>query len=328
MKILALIPISNAKSPARIYRGDGILERLDAEIDYFTQEHMAWDWSDWLKASKKYDWLYVMRSAHIEHLNPCSMAKTFGIKIWYDLDDDYLAIEPDNTAFSAFQRQETRTAWQWFIKNADLRTYSTKPLLDKFGNGYLCQNALDDKVFPMDIEYPNPKPGLFTWRGGGSHLKDLLEYAPTINQFMEENPQITMHMIGSIPPWFLSKNKNLKYTEYIPDYWFFMQNLRQIAPWGNIIPLSDCAFNRGKSNIAALESVYAGACPLVPNWEEWNLPGALKYDNHQQFIDGMRALSTMSPEEHKQRWEANMKWIKENRSLSVVNKKRMELLCQ
>jgi hypothetical protein len=326
MRILALIPESNKRSPARIYVGDAMLERLPGvEIDYFTQENTRWEWVDWMRAAKKYDWFFVMRSAHIEHLNHASMAKTFGLKIWYTLDDDYTGVEPDNTAYLAFQKEDTQTAWKWFVKNADLMTVSTKHLQDKFG-GELCPNALDDLVYPMDIEYPGPNEKLITWRGGGSHFQDLQAFEPEINKFLTNRPGMTIHFMGFYA-WFFSQHKNAKFTEYIPDYWYYMQVLRQQKPWGHIAPLRDCAFNQGKSCIAGLESVYAGAVPIVPNWVEWPFPAALKYDNPEQFSQQLQLLCEMSKEEHKERWIANMAWIKENRILSVVNQKRMDLLC-
>ena len=152
MKILALIPESNAKSPARIYRGEGFLERLHGlphdptipldrrkpiEIDYWSEEMYRADWSRLMRIAKTYDWLFVMRSAEPRHMEICAKLKAFGLKMWYDLDDDYSAVEPDNVAQRAFRQPEIQNAWKWFMGNADLITYSTKQLLDKFGNGSL-----------------------------------------------------------------------------------------------------------------------------------------------------------------------------------------------
>ena len=146
--------------------------------------------------------------------------------------------------------------------------------------------------------------------------------------FVPENlAGMTIHFMGFYAWWF-SQHKNAAFTEYIPDYWYYMQVLRQQKPWGHIAPLRDCAFNQGKSNIAGLESVYAGAVPIVPNWVEWDFPAALKYNNPEEFSHQLQILCEMSKDEHKERWTANMAWIKENRVLSVVNKKRMELLCR
>ena len=324
MKILAYIPPVQVKSPARIYRGEGMLERLGATVDYVTPEMLNWDWAQWMRAGKEYDWLFLMRPAQPHEVQFASRAQGFGIKLWYDLDDDYSAVEPDNAAWPTFQRQDVRDSWQWFLENADLVTYSTQGLVKKFGKGHWLPNALDDKIFDLKKSYPAPKKGLITWRGGGSHFQDLQDFAPMLNSVIANSPDWTFHFMGFYPYWM--SHKNVKVTQYIQDYWYFMSMFEQMKPWGHVVPLNDNGFNRSKSCIAALEAIYAGAVPIVPNFEEWEIPGALVYNDAKSFMDALNTIKAMTEEEHQGRWTLAMNWLRENRSLSKVNEKRLEIL--
>lgn len=325
MKILAYISPGQKQSPARVYRGEGILEKLNAQVDYMTPEMFGYDWAQWMRLAKQYDWLYLMRPALPNEVGFASRAAGFGLKLWYDLDDDYTGVEPDNTAFPTFQRQDVQDSFKWFLANSHVITYSTNYLLKKFGRGHLAPNALDDQIFDLGKEYPKPERKLITWRGGGSHFQDLQYFGENIFKAMLSNQSFTFHFLGFYP-YFLTQAPNLRCTQYIPDYWYFMQEFERLKPWGHIVPLRDCAFNRAKSCIAAMEAIYAGAVPVVPNFEEFEIPGALVYNDRQDFEKQVNALCKMSDEEHKERWTIGSKWLRETRSLTTINRKRIEIL--
>jgi len=355
MKILALIPESHKNSPARIYCGEGMLERLkgkhpvlpfvedygtrkynDIDVDYVTRAHYEMDWAALMRVASEYDWLFVMKSAEPHHAQIASELRSFGLKLWYSLDDDYTAVGYDNVAYKTFQRPEVRNSFEWFLNNADLLTFSTLELYNKFGanrqcRAEVCPNALDDKTFNLNEQYPAPEKKLITWRGGGTHAKDLMFYQAQLSEFITDNPKWEFRFVGIdhqfadlVLPY--ANNPNVKLQGYIPSYWHYMGYLAQSKPWGHIVPLVDNAFNRAKSSISALEAVYAGAVPVVPKWVEWEMPSVLSYDSPSEFLGQMRVLIAMEKREHEDRWIQNMEWIKKNRALSVVNEKRANLL--
>ena len=83
------------------------------------------------------------------------------------------------------------------------------------------------------------------------------------------------------------------------------------------MPLEDNAFNRAKSDIAALEASVFGAVPIVPDWAEWwSYPVNYSSATYLQelladLIAGDVAAQVPAPD---------------NRRLSIVNQQRYELL--
>jgi hypothetical protein len=104
----------------------------------------------------------------------------------------------------------------------------------------------------------------------------------------------------------------------------YLARLSQIAPRYGIVPLTDNAFNRSKSNIAWLEMTWAGAVCLVPHWPEFDHPGAMTYEPGE-FLAKLESLVSM-PEDllllvRKEAW----KWIQANATLASVNDYRNDI---
>ena len=332
MKMLALIPASQSKSPVRYYRGEGVLERMPGvEVSYLTE---PMNWVSWLRAAKEYEVLYVMRSAQPEHVEWCRDAVTAGMKIWYDLDDDFTAVQPDNPACVVYGERDVQAAFGWFLRNADAITVSTQQLKDKFEPKLggrkitVIPNALDDVSFPLAPVDGMQK--LFTWRGGGSHLLDLQAFTPEIISFLRNQEDYAIQFMGFYPFWMTKETgirpEQLKYSKYILSYWGFMQYFRAMNPWGHFVPLLDNDFNRAKSCISALEAVWAGAVPVVPDFPEWEIDGALRYTSPEAMRKCMHLFATMSDRDRRDRWNLAAEWIRKNRMLSEITGRRMEIL--
>lgn len=62
----------------------------------------------------------------------------------------------------------------------------------------------------------------------------------------------------------------------------YMKILSALNPTIMIAPLALSEFNRSKSCIAALEGFFAGAAAVGPNFQEWQIPGCVRYDSHER----------------------------------------------
>jgi hypothetical protein len=176
-------------------------------------------------------------------------------------------------------------------------------------------NAIDDYTLSMP---PLVDPtGTVHWRGGASHQEDLFFFRDI---FHDINPPVFYH---GWDPWFLNVSPDHVFP-YIPDYYRYMALLAESHPTAVIVPLMDCPFNRCKSNIAALEAIWAGAIPVVPDWPEWQFPGSVNYQFADLARSTNRALELTAGREVLN--EQSKQWLLKNRVLSVVNPFRVKII--
>jgi len=93
-----------------------------------------------------------------------------------------------------------------------------------------------------------------------------------------------------------------------------------------IFPLEDIPFNQAKSNICALETLYAGGICLVPEgFAEFD--GTAVRFNENTLLETIEDLLT-DPEKfeeiHNHQWQK----VCQTQLLSITNKKRLELILQ
>lgn len=338
--VLILCP--QGASPVQIYRGIGVLEQLrkiDPQISVFHPIHND-PWESLIHA----DVVYAMRTSNARDLAFLHTAQAMGIPVWYDADDDYFGVTPDSPVFAAYQNPTIQKAISQFLSLSDYVTVSTQDLKNKFEKYRdgkpieVVNNALDDYIFrDGDIFPAGQARQIIAWRGGATHQADLACFA---DQFWEFFDSPTAHewkaqFIGFYPliieeglDW-CPKNYTARMliNEYDPRYYQYVRSLRDgVKPFAMAVPLRDNPFNRAKSNIAALEAVYAGAVPVVPNWEEWQFPGAIRYDKREDFGKCLLKISRMKESTRKEIWQENIKFIEEKYLLSKVNAQRVEIV--
>ena len=213
-------------------------------------------------------------------------AAKWGLKVWIDLDDNYWEIPPLNRAHNFFDKDRLKILDNC-LRLADLITVSTDPLneyISKF-NFIRCpihtvKNAINDFVlgefFPPSWNYQGGEVTI-NWRGSETHVPDLLAYKwaftkreNIIWQFWGYDPRLlNAKWYGSLDEYTVKP-----YEKSVLDY--FM-SFRRAQPDILFAPLEDNEFNRCKSNIAALEAIWAGAFPLcvdLPEFSEFDGVGS------------------------------------------------------
>lgn len=333
VNLMALIP--NPKDATSFYRGIGPLTSLrkipvrGESVNIIIPDQVNW------ATLKMCDAVFMQRPYHKEHLTAARLAKDWNKPLWVDYDDFLLGVPDDNPAFETYASDETKKRIVDIVAMADVVTVSTQALKDLFRGPksgrpfnkriYVVPNAFDDDAFRGA---PEPKAhNLICWRGTNTHQRDLAEVSEHFVRLSRTKEDWLWSFVGW-NPWFATGHMPHKSTKYIAalpveDYYAYMRLTR---PAIQIVPLSDSPFNRSKSSIAWIESTYAGAAVLAPDWEEWRKPGVTTYKDIDDFGVQLEALMNLGPEGRKQANQASWAHIQERLKLSQVNKLRAQVL--
>jgi len=209
-------------------------------------------------------------------------------------------------------------------KTADVITVSTHGLKQAYGqlnnDVRVIHNALNFESIGTEQQGPTNK--VMLWRGGDSHQEDFDTYKYVILHRQIEYTEWLWTYAGN--DFYDAATPN---SLYLPpkDPTHYFKWLKESANRAMQVPLTDSFFNHCKSNIAALEGTWGGAVCLVPDWEEWQIPGTLKYKTVAEYGEKLDVILKEQISFNKYRGQA-MEYIREFYSLDKVNDLRVELL--
>jgi hypothetical protein len=280
------------------------------------------------------DAVFMQRPFTDAHLKVASLCRANRKPLWVDYDDNLFKVPRDNPTYHTYNSERNQRNVATILAMADRVSVSTQKLardyndLRKKSGLPLCDvipNALNELLFPVNNGFrEQERHAMVMWRGSNTHDRDLMTVLPEIQAQAKAFKRHTFSFIGD-PSWmFMEQLPNNCLSTAPVDPIEYFDVISKIKPQALICPLHDSEFNRAKSNIAWIEATYAGAAALVPNWEEWKLPGAVNYLDAKEF--GTLLGKMISDPEFCQR-EAEKSWayIKENLLLKQVNEKRRKL---
>jgi hypothetical protein len=258
-----------------------------------------------------------------ESLDLCEFIKLLGKKLWVDYDDALFHVNPENKTHLLYENQQTRSNIVKILGLSDVVTVTNEYLRQTYAgcsdNIVVVPNAFNDDLIKRGEITKREK--MVLWRGGDTHIYDLMQHGTALNQTIESHPDYEFLFLGYYP-WFLSKTNNKGYIAPM-DIILFFDKLFKIKPSLIHVPLNDDTFNRCRSNTAYIEAAFSGAVCVCPSW--WNLPGSLPYSDITEYYSSMEAVLRGEVDIEKmnaESWEV----INECFLLSKVNKKRVELL--
>lgn len=207
------------------------------------------------------DWDVIIgqRFSNFEGTSWWRKQRTGTNRLVYETDDDIFSINPENeVAFAEYSKLSNRAAIQAYITYADLTTVTCEQL-----SSVMIQHATQTAVLPNFIRpkvLDLPRAGLHDGRrrlgymGGGSHIKDLSLAVPAVEQFIRNNHDWDLHLVGTdyrglfkLPP---KRMKHSPWKSVADDERGFYESLDfDIA----LAPLADNRFNRSKTAIKGLE---------------------------------------------------------------------------
>ena len=324
MKILALTPTRD--DTTSFYRAAGVFRDLQNKMPELKID--LYDYSQLPKITWSllclYDIVFMQRP-----WNQTGLAKYLNemrIPLWIDYDDNLFEIPQANQrAFDAYMTDEgIRNNMIEIAKNADIVTVSTgalKTVYDHLNkNVKVIPNALDFNIIGSPQEGPTKQSLL--WRGGDSHRMDIRVHEIGILENMNKYQDWDFVFAGYNPWQFVAKNK--KYIKPMDPILYFNW-IKAFAPRAMHIPLANDFFNQCKSNIAALEGTFAGAVCLVPDWQEWQIPGTIRYSSHEDYGEKLDQLLKGGFSYNKYRGQA-LDYIREFYNLNTVNEMRVEVV--
>jgi hypothetical protein len=177
------------------------------------------------------------------------------------------------------------------------------------------------------LEHNTAQTKTINWRGSNTHDEDLETVREQLIQFQTMHPDYTLNFMGS-PSWRVIQSfPTINNIKILPDTDIieFWHTLKTIQPKVSIVPLVDNVFNASKSNIAFLESTWAGAATLAPDMQEWRHPGILNYNTSQEFLEILNEIALDNIDCMKIAREG-WQYVQENLLLSNVNKLRVLLI--
>jgi hypothetical protein len=326
IQLIAEIP--DPKDATSFYRGAGPigdLKRMRNDL----QVSIVSEYS-WYTLHMACDILFLQRPFSKEHLKIVEMAKTNGKKIWLDYDDNLFAVPLSNRSFDVYSNPIHRLNMQTMIKIADVVTVTTTELcnqLKQFNpNIRVIPNAYPNRMF-KHLERNTVQSNTVNWRGSDTHSEDLETVQEQLIQFRKMHPNYVLNFMGC-PSWRVLQSfptlTNLKRIADL-DIIEFWHTLKTVQPKVSIVPLVNNVLNASKSNIAFLESAWAGAPTLAPDMLEWRHPGILNYNTPAEFLEILNEIALDNIDCMKIAREG-WQYVQENLLLSNVNKLRSSLI--
>jgi len=321
IRVLTLAP--QVTDGTSFYRLGGVMPYLEKEYsdihikDLSNKEHL--DWPDYTS----YDVAVFQRPFISIHLNTINMLKLMGIKVIIDYDDDVLNVPMHNPFHNNYEANKENI--KKIATNADEIWVSTNGLKKTFSefnkNVKVIPNAHNDYLFPINNKIPfNDKSQTVAYRGGTTHEIDVYSQLNDWIEIINKNKTTEFYFMGARFPFLESRcgdNYLIIPGTHILDYF---RNMHKVNPNIFIYTLEDNEFNRGKSNISWIESTYAGAAVIAPEFlPEFIRPGISNFTGSlKQTFDKIKKDNKFLKKMNDLSWD----YIQAKLLLSYVNKER------
>jgi hypothetical protein len=328
--MIKLLIISNPQSPATdYYRTVGVFTRLrddypgQIELSIKSPEQLLW--FDLYNC----DIVIAQRPNGGQLIGYLQEAKAMGKKIIIDVDDLLHGIPQSNPAAKHFNQPDIQASIDKAFSIADHVIVSTNTLKDYYqkqaqGKITVIQNAYDAKQTPLQPITQQSSPARMLWRGSLTHLTDLHTIKDQINNLIKNKAFETVFV--GLPPWAAYDfNERARFIEW-QTFFSYFRLLRESRPDYGFFPLEITHFNWAKSNIFAIEMLWAGAVPIVPKgFPEFNIPGVLQYEDDRDFGRIIDRIASGKVNKVAQVNEAR-EWMIKNLSITQLNEYRLEIV--
>lgn len=241
----------NSGDACSLYRGLGPYMQLPGiKLKTFSGAEGFLLWEAIMSA----DVCVLQRPCTEQQVGIASTIKACGKKLIVDWDDNLTCLPDWNPHRADFEGCQPFV--EAISKLADVVTVSSKALVasaKQWGakQVVLVPNAIDDtfKRLPK-----RPRTTNMVWRGGTSHVGDLLVGKPLIESLAATHKIV---FVGDKPDWACMLRDTAHYG--VMDYANYIAVMNMLAPEFVVVPLADHPFNYAKSDIGAQEAYLIGA---------------------------------------------------------------------
>ncbi len=189
----------------------------------------------------------------------------------YEIADDLNALQPWNPVYFFYKNKENLALINRLASYCDALQTTCHELKRLYG--HLNDNC---EVFPNQILYiPRKRPVkkgtevIIGWGGSHGHLEDMTEIADSLIEWINKQPNVSLHLMCSEPIWKLfdplpEHKKKRTLPGSIDNYYNFLRGIDI-----GIAPLKDTAFNRSRSDVKFLEYAVSGVVPVMAYLEPY-----------------------------------------------------------
>lgn len=322
LRISLLCPILD--DPTSWYRGLGPYDKLCRENDWQLTFPQAASWASLVGV----DVLVMQRPALPEHFGMLMLAKSMGVKVIVDFDDDNLSVPKDNPTYSQYCQMPIKEAILNLARHCDVLTVTTEFMKAKYGiynkNTVIVPNAMDDDLVARRRLPGGERENKFIWRGNQTQIRNLATVAHPLLNIAKKHPDYRFVFFGFEPYELTEQIPNHEVINPMPLINYF-NLLPQIHGKLVYYPLHHQDHSQARSHISWLEATYANMAVLAYKNAEFTRPGCLNFSSHTEFQDTMEAVISNSVDINKQ-VEESWNEIQEKYLLSKVNQKRLEII--
>ena len=188
-----------------------------------------------------------------------------GKKVVYEIDDAFDCLEPWHPQYTSYGQPERQEAIRAMMAQADAVQVSTPWLAARYSDVAkrieVIPNIIELAAWPPADRLRRDGRWKVLWAGSPSHAGDLEVVIPALGTFAKAHPDVTIVFFGQtvkddrIPA---DQVETVDFCEF-EDY---PNRLAAIDADVAIAPLTDVAFNRGKSNLRILQ-YWATGYPVI-----------------------------------------------------------------
>ena len=188
-----------------------------------------------------------------------------GKKVVYEIDDAFDCLEPWHPQYASYGQPERQEAIRAMMAQADAVQVSTPWLAARYSDAAkrveVVPNIVELAAWPPADRLRRDGRWKVLWAGSPSHAGDLEVVIPALGAFAKAHPDVTIVFFGQtvkddrIPA---DQVETVDFCEF-EDY---PNRLAAIDADVAIAPLTDVAFNRGKSNLRILQ-YWATGYPVI-----------------------------------------------------------------
>jgi glycosyltransferase involved in cell wall biosynthesis len=238
-----------------------------------------------------------------------------------EVDDDFKHVPHQSIAYEYNKPGEAQDLWATRQMMESTGVVVSTPYLvnyfKEFNSNIKCiPNCIDFNLW--DKYQPTTHPLLRVgWIGGATHEGDLRLVKDALFSLLLEHQNIEIFIVSAPPPkW--SYHERLHLVSQWVNIDKYAQHVKELSFDIGIVPLRDNLFNRGKSNLRALEYSACGI-PTVASWVEPfknGLPVATA-KSYEFWVTELNKLIS-DEEDRRQRGFASYEYVKEFYNLDKV----------
>lgn len=270
--------------------------------------------------------VYVQRPWDVPHVELVKASKRNGRPTIVEFDDLLWNIPFGNPSRKQYTQERIDAATQCALL-ADWCIVSTEALADHLIALGCERVTVAPNALPSWMPWPKRAERAKTiwWRGGSYHTHDIETVVDELVDVVNERPDWKLILAGSTPVHIVNRIANRERVECLEPLNINAYHDRMVAerPWCVINPLEDHPFNRCKSNIGWIEASLAGAVCVVPDFPEFQRPGALIYRPGGFGAVLRMALHMPSIDAHVEHARA---FIDQHLRLDNINERRMQVI--